>query len=75
MLFFPSPTETEEAVHLMKSIQTTFAAATKEAYHELSISLSVGGVVRKENEYFRSLYRQADTALYLAKHQKGSLQI
>lgn len=75
MLFFPSPTETEEAVHLMKSIQTTFAAATKEAYPELSISLSVGGVVRKENEDFRSLYRQADTALYLAKHQKGSLQI
>ncbi|MEI3211633.1 MAG: sensor domain-containing diguanylate cyclase [Lachnospiraceae bacterium] len=74
MLFFPSPTETEEAVHLMKSIQTTFAAATKEAYPELSISLSVGGVC-KENEDFRSLYRQADTALYLAKHQKGSLQI
>ena len=75
MLFFPSPTEAEEAVHLMKSIQTTFAAATKEAYPELSISLSVGGVIRKENEDFRSLYRQADTALYLAKHQKGSLQI
>ncbi len=75
MLFFPSPTETEEAVHLMKSIQATFAAATKEAYPGLSISLSVGGVIRKENEDFRTLYRQADTALYLAKRQKGNLEI
>ena len=75
MLFFPSSTETEKAVQIMKSIQTTFAAATREAYPALSISLSVGGVVRKDNEDFRTLYSQADTALYLAKRQKGNLQI
>lgn len=75
MLFFPSPAETEKAVQVMKSIQATFAAATKEAYPELSISLSVGGVVRRADEDFRSLYRQADTALYLAKRQKGNLEI
>ena len=46
----------------------------KSSNPDLDISISAGAALREGEEEFKDLYKKADSALYLAKQEKGQLQ-
>lgn len=74
-MFFYQKMKLEESMKIMERIQEEFLFYVRELVPELSVSFSVGGAVRKENEILDDLYCRADDALYLAKQNKGTMVI
>lgn len=73
LLYFNADAE-EKGEKVIKKIQSEFAAAMKSSNPDLDISISAGAALREGEEDFKDLYKKADSALYLAKQEKGQLQ-
>ena len=56
-------------------IQKEFAIAMKTSNPDLDITISAGGALRNAGEDLKIYIKKADTALYLAKKEKGQLKI
>lgn len=74
ILFFYESLQPETVQEMIRAIQQEFLVYMEEFAPGLDISLSVGGVERKEKEEISLLYQKADEALYEAKKEKGKLQ-
>lgn len=75
IVFFPEYIETAKAINTMRSIQDEFAEYMRELAPELAVSLSAGGASREGSEEVKVMYKKADTALYLAKKKKNTLEL
>ena len=71
MLYFTEDAE-KKGADVIGKIQKEFAIAMKTSNPDLDITISAGGALRNAGEDFKDLYKKADTALYLAKKEKGS---
>ena len=74
MLYFTEDAE-KKGADVIGKIQKEFAIAMKTSNPDLDITISAGGALRNAGEDFKDLYKKADTALYLAKKEKGQLKI
>ena len=72
LLYFRGCTE-KTGEEVIKKIQSEFLTAMKSANPDLDISISAGAALREGEEDFKNLYKKADSALYLAKKEKGRL--
>lgn len=75
VLYFPETIKTETAVTIIKAIQEDFVVYMKKIAPHLNVSLSVGGVVRHNENDVSILYKRADDLLYRAKMQKGTIEV
>ena len=74
MLYFTEDAE-KKGADVIGKIQKEFAIAMKTSNPDLDITISAGGALRNAGEDFKDLYKKAETALYLAKKEKGQLKI
>ncbi len=74
LLYFNEDAE-KKGDEIIKKIQSEFATAMKNSNPDLNITISVGAVLRNGEEDFKDLYKKADSALYLAKQNKGQLRM
>lgn len=75
IMFFPETYTKRSAVAIIGSIKNMFGEYVSERYPALSISISAGVAERKPSEAFKSIYRRADEALYMAKRHKNEIHI
>ena len=75
VMFFPEPYTKRSAVAIISSIKNMFGEYVSERYPDLSISISAGVAERRSSEVFKSIYRRADEALYMAKRHKNEIHI
>ncbi len=73
LLYFTAP-DKENGQKIIEKIQSEFTIAMKTSNPDLDISISAGAALREGQEDFKSLYKRADSALYLAKQKKGQLR-
>ncbi len=73
MIFFPDINSRDVVLESMKHIRKEFDSYVSERYPNLKISISAGGAERIADEPFKSIYRRADEALYMAKRRKDEI--
>ena len=73
LLYFNEAAE-KNGEEIIKKIQSEFATAMKNSNPDLNITISAGAAWRNGEEDFKDLYKKADSALYLAKQNKGQLR-
>ena len=73
--FFPEHYTKRSAVEIISTIKNMFGEYVSERYPDLSISISAGVAERRPSEAFKSIYRRADEALYMAKRRKNEIHI
>ena len=75
IIFFPEHYTKRSAVEIISTIKNMFGEYVSERYPDLSISISAGVAERRPSEAFKSIYRRADEALYMAKRRKNEIHI
>ena len=75
IIFFPEHYTKRSAVEIISTIKNMFGEYVSERYPALSISISAGVAERRPSEAFKSIYRRADEALYMAKRRKNEIHI
>lgn len=75
IIFFPEHYTKRSAVEIISTIKNMFGEYVSERYPDLSISISAGIAERRPSEAFKSIYRRADEALYMAKRRKNEIHI
>lgn len=75
ILFFPAKLDRSQVVRRIEAIQTNFREYMMKLIPQLDVSISAGGAERTDKQSVRTLYDEADSALYRAKERKNRWEI